>query len=77
MHELFWAGHARGCAETEQRLQPARDWTPTAGTKAEAGADTDRVKTILETALASGLLTEWETDWCHSVQERLTQWAVA
>ena len=25
---IYWEGHARGVAETEQRLRPARDWTP-------------------------------------------------
>jgi hypothetical protein len=74
MSRIYWEGHARGCSETEQRLRPARDWTPTVDTTAEAGGDADRVETILETALQSGLLTEWETDWCQSVQERFKQY---
>jgi hypothetical protein len=72
---LYSEGHARGVAETEQRLRPQRDWTPANGTSAEAGSDAERVQRILDAAAQNGsLLTEWESNWSDSVRERFEQY---
>ena len=73
MSRIYWEGHARGVAETEQRLRPARDWTPAAGTKAEVGSDVNRLLAILEAAnLASqaGWLSVWEQIFSSDMLDR-------
>jgi hypothetical protein len=74
MSRIYWEGHARGCAETEQRLRPARDWTPADNTSAEVGEDAVRLRQILEAAeQANGLLTEWEATFSADMSERFTR----
>jgi hypothetical protein len=48
---ICWEGHARGVSETEQRLRPARDWTPATDTSAEVGDDAQRLCAIFEAAV--------------------------
>jgi hypothetical protein len=77
MSRIFWEGHARGVAETEQRLRPARDWTPADNTSAEVGSDSTRLSTILDAALkaeADGLLSDWEIDFTTGVRARFNDW---
>jgi hypothetical protein len=74
---IYWEGHARGCAETEQRLRPARDWTPAAGTSSEIGSDAERLKIILAAAAESrdaGLLSDWETQFSDDMRERFERY---
>ena len=75
--KIYWEGHARGVAETEQRQRPQRDWTPAADTKAEAGADAERLETILAAAAGSrdaGLLSEWEVSFSNDMRDRLEKY---
>jgi hypothetical protein len=71
--KIYWEGHARGVAETEQRLQSQRDWTPAAGTSSEIGDDAERLEAILQAATESrdaGLLTDWEINFSNDMRDR-------
>jgi hypothetical protein len=74
---IYWEGHARGCAETEQRLRPARDWTPAGDTKAAVGDDIERLETILKAAAQSrdaGLLFHWEVSFSDDMRDRFEKY---
>jgi hypothetical protein len=73
---IFWEGHARGVAETEQRLRPQRDWTPTDSTSAEVGDDAGRLESILDAATLardSGILSEWEATFSNDMASRFNR----
>jgi hypothetical protein len=89
MTKIYTDGYQRGHADGLQEARPARDWTPAGDTKAEAGADIDRVLAILDAAAeseAAGLLGEFETEFTQSLRDRVghggqafistKQWAV-
>jgi hypothetical protein len=70
---IYWEGHARGCAETEQRLRPERDWTSTENTSSPVGEAADRLQIILDAAAKSrdaGLLSDWEATFSSDMEER-------
>jgi hypothetical protein len=77
MSRIYWEGHRRGVAETEERLRPQRDWTPAVDTRAEVGKDADRLEVILgalELACARNLLTNREIGFLTSVRGRYGQY---
>jgi hypothetical protein len=77
MHRIYSEGYQRGHADGQQATRPARDWTPADNTKAAAGEDAGRIRTILEAAgksAADGLLTEWEVTFSESIRERFRQY---
>jgi hypothetical protein len=74
---IYWEGHARGCAETEQRLRPERDWTSTENTSSPVGEAADRLQTILDAAAESrdaGLLSDWEATFSSDMEERFRRY---
>ena len=75
MSRIYAEGYARGVAETEQRLRPQRDWTPSGGS-AEVGDDAVRLRQVLEAVEhehAGGLLTEWEKTFSADMNERFNR----
>jgi hypothetical protein len=79
MHRIYWEGHARGVAETEQRLRPQRDWTPADNTKAAVGEDTERLRAIFAASKqiedAGLILSEWEQQFLTDMYDRLEKYA--
>jgi hypothetical protein len=63
LRRVFDEGYQRGHADGRQQAHPARDWTPAAGTSAEAGSDAKRIWAIVEAserAIGLSLLSDWE-----------------
>jgi hypothetical protein len=76
LSKVYWEGHARGVSETEQRLRPQRDWTPTVGSSAEVGEDAKRLEAILAAAAQakeSGLLSDWEVQFSDDMRDRFNR----
>jgi hypothetical protein len=57
---IYWEGHARGCAETEQRLRPERDWKVILAAAAESRD--------------AGLLSDWEVTFSDDMRERFERY---
>jgi hypothetical protein len=73
MRRIFEEGYQRGHADGVQQARPARDWTPADDTKAEVGADAERLKVVLDAAAKSRddeLLSEWEVQFSNDMRER-------
>jgi hypothetical protein len=77
MSRIYSEGYERGHRDGQQQARPARDWTPAGDTKAEAGADAERIELILNAAAESrdaGLLSDWEITFSNDMRERFERY---
>jgi hypothetical protein len=77
LRRVFDEGYQRGHADGRQQAHPARDWTPAAGTSAEAGSDAKRIWAIVEAserAIGLSLLSDWEITFLKGIAERFSKY---
>ena len=77
MSRIYAEGYQRGHRDGQQQARPARDWTPADNTKAEAGEDDERLRTILEAAAEfrdAGLLSDREVEFSDDMRARFERY---